>query len=226
MTVKREVAEPRLALAPVAGDARQVVDQRQPPADQPVEQRRLADVRPADDGDAERAMLRGIGGELRGCGAAARRPQVCGAGAARRSPAAAGSSARRAPSAELRVDQASINWARWRRSCGVSWSAAISSKYFWAVGEVAGPPGGEAEDLARACGARCCRSRRGRRCALSRSARLAVSTRSSAARSRASVLDLRRRRCSAAIVSNSATAPALSPAAAFSVAMRKRASTG
>ena len=46
-----EVAEPRLALAAVAGHAGQVVDERQPPADQPVEQRRLADIRPADDGD-------------------------------------------------------------------------------------------------------------------------------------------------------------------------------
>ena len=48
-----QVAETRLALAAVAGDAGQIVDQRQPPADQPVEQRRLADIRPADDGDAE-----------------------------------------------------------------------------------------------------------------------------------------------------------------------------
>ena len=48
-----QVAELRLALAAVAGDARRVVDQRQPPADQPVEQRRLADIRPADDGDTE-----------------------------------------------------------------------------------------------------------------------------------------------------------------------------
>ena len=47
-----EAAEPRVALAPVAGDARQVVDQRQPAADEPVEQRRLADIRPADDGNA------------------------------------------------------------------------------------------------------------------------------------------------------------------------------
>ena len=48
-----EIAEPRLALAAVARDARPIVDQRQPPADQPVEQRRLADIRPADDGDGE-----------------------------------------------------------------------------------------------------------------------------------------------------------------------------
>ena len=37
--------EPARALAQVAGDAGLVVDQRQPPADQPVEERRLADVR-------------------------------------------------------------------------------------------------------------------------------------------------------------------------------------
>ena len=51
MTVKLEVAEAGLALAAVAGHAGQIVDQRQLPADQPVEQRRLADIRPADDGD-------------------------------------------------------------------------------------------------------------------------------------------------------------------------------
>jgi hypothetical protein len=39
----------RVALAPVAGDARQIVDQRQALADQAVEQGRLADIRPADD---------------------------------------------------------------------------------------------------------------------------------------------------------------------------------
>ena len=48
-----EIAEPRLPLAPVARDARQVVDQSEPLADQPVEQRGLADVRPPDDGDGE-----------------------------------------------------------------------------------------------------------------------------------------------------------------------------
>ena len=45
--------QPPGALAQVAGHARLVVDQRQPPADQPVEQRRLADVGPADDGERE-----------------------------------------------------------------------------------------------------------------------------------------------------------------------------
>ena len=53
ITVKSRSPRRRLALAAVAGDARRVVDQRQPPADQPVEQRRLADIRPADDGDGE-----------------------------------------------------------------------------------------------------------------------------------------------------------------------------
>ena len=46
-----EIGESGLALAAVAGDARLIVDQRQPAPDQPVEQRRLADVRPADDRD-------------------------------------------------------------------------------------------------------------------------------------------------------------------------------
>ena len=46
-----EIAEPRLALAPVARHAGLIVDQRQLLADQPVEQRRLADVGPADDRD-------------------------------------------------------------------------------------------------------------------------------------------------------------------------------
>ena len=44
-----EIGEPRLALAAVARHARLVVDQRQLAPDQPVEQRRLADVGPADD---------------------------------------------------------------------------------------------------------------------------------------------------------------------------------
>ena len=48
-----EIAEPAVTLAAVARHARPVVDQRQPLADQAVEQRRLADVRPADDGDGE-----------------------------------------------------------------------------------------------------------------------------------------------------------------------------
>ena len=39
------------ALDPVAGHARRVVDDRLPPADQPIEQGRLADIRAAQDGD-------------------------------------------------------------------------------------------------------------------------------------------------------------------------------
>ena len=46
-------AELRLGLAPVARQARLVVDQREPLADQPVEQGGLADIRPSDDGDGE-----------------------------------------------------------------------------------------------------------------------------------------------------------------------------
>ena len=44
-----KVREPAFALAAVAGDARLIVDERQPAPNQPIEQRRLADVRPADD---------------------------------------------------------------------------------------------------------------------------------------------------------------------------------
>ena len=45
--------EPPAALAQVARHPGLVVDQRQPPPDEAVEERRLADVRPADDGDGE-----------------------------------------------------------------------------------------------------------------------------------------------------------------------------
>ena len=48
-----EIAEPRLAFAPVARDAGHVIDQRELPPDQPVEQGRFADIRPADDGNRE-----------------------------------------------------------------------------------------------------------------------------------------------------------------------------
>ena len=47
-----------LAVAAIAGEVRGVVDERGPAADEPVEQRRLADVRPADDGH-ERRVGRG-----------------------------------------------------------------------------------------------------------------------------------------------------------------------
>ena len=48
-----QVAEAPLALAPVARHARPVIDQREPPADQAVEQGRLADIRPSHDGESE-----------------------------------------------------------------------------------------------------------------------------------------------------------------------------
>jgi hypothetical protein len=48
-----DVAESAFPLAPVAGDARPVVDKRQPAADQPVEEGRLADIGAADNGDCE-----------------------------------------------------------------------------------------------------------------------------------------------------------------------------
>ena len=50
---ERKIAEARLPFAPVARDARPVIDERQPSADQPVEQGRLADIRPADDREGE-----------------------------------------------------------------------------------------------------------------------------------------------------------------------------
>ena len=46
-----EMAERGIALAAIARHARPVVDQRELLADEPVEQRRLADIGPADDGD-------------------------------------------------------------------------------------------------------------------------------------------------------------------------------
>ena len=60
-----QVAEARLALAQVARDARPVVHEREPPPDEPVEQRGLADVRPSDDGEREHIRepcMRGSGG--------------------------------------------------------------------------------------------------------------------------------------------------------------------
>ena len=52
-----EVAEARLALAPVAGHARPVVHQRQLLADETIEESRFADIRPPDNGDGRRHVL-------------------------------------------------------------------------------------------------------------------------------------------------------------------------
>jgi hypothetical protein len=49
-----EVAEPSLALTAITGDTGLVIDQRQLLSNQAVEQGRLADIGPADDGDGER----------------------------------------------------------------------------------------------------------------------------------------------------------------------------
>src|SRR5687768_11025547 len=49
-----ETAERSFAQAAVARDARTIVDERQFPADQSIEQGRLADIRPADNGDLQR----------------------------------------------------------------------------------------------------------------------------------------------------------------------------
>ena len=51
--LERKIAEPALALAAVARHAGLIVDQRQPPPDQAVEQGRFADIRTADNGDGE-----------------------------------------------------------------------------------------------------------------------------------------------------------------------------
>src|SRR6202008_547217 len=50
---KFEIGDAAFALAAVAGDAGRVVDQRQWPSGEPVEQRRFADIRPPDDRDRE-----------------------------------------------------------------------------------------------------------------------------------------------------------------------------
>ncbi len=60
-----EIAEPGLALAAIAGDAGQVIDERELLSDQAVEQRRLADIGPADNGDCKRhwSFVRRGGGD-------------------------------------------------------------------------------------------------------------------------------------------------------------------
>src|SRR6185436_8827728 len=50
---ERKIAETTLTFAAVAGYARPVIDQREALADQPVEQRRLADIRPSNNGKGE-----------------------------------------------------------------------------------------------------------------------------------------------------------------------------
>ena len=79
ITVKSRSPSRAWPFAAVARHARPVVDQREPLADQPVEQRRFADVRPADDGDGEahgpryRGAWRGVGPGRATTAAAARR---------------------------------------------------------------------------------------------------------------------------------------------------------
>ena len=50
---KRKIAKPSLALPPIARDARLVIDKRAPRPDQTVEERRFADIGPADNGNRE-----------------------------------------------------------------------------------------------------------------------------------------------------------------------------
>jgi hypothetical protein len=63
-----QVAEPAMTFAPVARHAGPVVDQREALADQPVEQRRVADIRPSD--DREGKAHEEINRSSRGCCAA------------------------------------------------------------------------------------------------------------------------------------------------------------
>ena len=50
---ERQVTQPRLRFAPIARDAGEVIDQCDALADKTIEQRRLADIRPSDNGDRE-----------------------------------------------------------------------------------------------------------------------------------------------------------------------------
>ena len=52
-----EIAQPPLRLAPVARDARRVIDKRELPARQAVEQRGFADIGPADDGELDHGVM-------------------------------------------------------------------------------------------------------------------------------------------------------------------------
>jgi hypothetical protein len=49
-----EIAESCVTLAPVPRHPRPIVDQSEAPADEPVKQRRFANIRPTNDRDAER----------------------------------------------------------------------------------------------------------------------------------------------------------------------------
>ncbi len=60
-----EAAQMRLAFAPVARHAGRVVDESKPPADEPVEQRGLADIRPSDDRNFREACAARAGGHGR-----------------------------------------------------------------------------------------------------------------------------------------------------------------
>ena len=53
MTLKRQIAEPSLAFPAIARDARLVIDQRAARPDEPIEERRFADIGPADNGNGE-----------------------------------------------------------------------------------------------------------------------------------------------------------------------------
>jgi hypothetical protein len=50
---KCQITELAFRFAPVAGDTGGVVDQSQTPSNQPIEQSRLTNIRPTDDGDGK-----------------------------------------------------------------------------------------------------------------------------------------------------------------------------
>ena len=107
--------EPRLTLAPVAGDAGAVVDERQAPADETVEERRFADIRPSDDGDRGRHRTH----LSRHAGRAS--PPLPGARPAQRSGAEV-RGRRRMRFGEMRP----LTFARWARLVGQSAAEALS----------------------------------------------------------------------------------------------------
>ena len=133
-----EIAQPRAALPPIAGHPRAVIHQCRALADQAVEQRRLADIRPSDDGDRELHE-----GDRASIPVLCRRRKVC---AMRDQRGAGGSGHATPPPDEAEPDQPPA--AGWRcigggsRDCGCDWDcggrtvtdvAAGSSSFGWAT---------------------------------------------------------------------------------------------
>jgi hypothetical protein len=51
--LEREIAELRVTFAAIPGHSRSIVDEGEPAANEPVEQRRFANVRPTNNGDGK-----------------------------------------------------------------------------------------------------------------------------------------------------------------------------